>query len=130
MGLIPRPESVEVPHEPGSHVLLKRLSGHEMDEARARTRAKAVALLKDMPGDQLREAVAAAARAPAGDVVQAQAKLDPDALVEFGLVGWNGPAFMDEGQLVPCNADTKRDRLDDATRQWVVVELTKRNARP
>jgi len=138
MGLVGRGERVAVPHEAGCTVTLKPLSGAQLDEARRRARTRALEALRSLQGFDLAAAMRAAAEAPAqirqgqpGAEAAADTTLDPDTLLDHGLVGWDGPAYLGEdGKPVPCTADTKRTLLDDATRTWVLAELVRRNTRP
>lgn len=125
-----RIDKVEVPHEPGSYIHIRELSGLELDEAqeiRSNHSLKKYAELGKETLDALRDTNSsnneelAQARLAAA---QADPKFDYDwqYIIDKAVVGWNGPAYDD----VEFNDDNKK-LFDKTTRDWLVEVIILRN---
>lgn len=128
-----RIDKVEVPHEPGSYIHIRELSGMELDEAqeiRSNTSLKKYASLGKETIEVLRNGGStndeelAAARLAA---MQADPKLDYDwqYIIDKAVVGWHGPAYDD----IEFNDENKK-LFDKTTRDWLVEVIILRNVVP
>jgi hypothetical protein len=130
MGLVTRTFEAEIPHEEGSFLTLKRLSGRERDVARTKGIESAAKTLAAVQSVTISDAQVEAARARKESGVAVYAEFDQETVVQYGLVGWRGPAYQDEsGAPVPCNAQTKL-QLDSETWDFAFDAIMRASIRP
>jgi len=117
-----RSDRFDIPHEPGEWVMLRKLSGSEMDEADQENTRKVMErlapILKDLDSTQ---AQAQAAAQDPNDIKTRRATYDPGVLIKHALVGWS---YAEEPDGSPS------DMLDAITRDWLWDTIVLENTRP
>lgn len=122
--------TVEIPHEPGNSVTIRRLGRAQRRQAADARTAAAVkkvqtlggaAVVKDM--QQMAEKVVGPDGEPKVDSNPADA-FDHDTLIRFGLTGIEGPNYQGVS-VTPETIDDLLDQLDDVTAEWLANEIAR-----
>ena len=117
-------ETISLPHEPGSWISIRKLSGSALRNARAVGSNQVFASMRQMGGEvvqAMQSIQTGGARAAEAEEVRAAQQGDPlngydiPTLLKFGLVGWS----YYEGQ--PKSEDI--DDLDGETQEYVARQL-------
>lgn len=111
MGLVGKTTRVDIPHEPGQWLEIRRLSWRELDRASDAETETQLARIKAMGGD-----VFAAIQRQAGEQKEKPkaASYDRAAVLRKGIVRWS----YDE-KVAPDNIDM----LDEETAAWAVEQI-------
>lgn len=117
-------DKYEMPHEPGEWVMLKKLSGSQMDEADQENTRKVMERLGPIiaalgPEAQRQGREQKAAEDP-NDIKIRRAGYDPDVLIKYALAGWS---YDEEPDGNPA------DMLDAITRDWLWDTIVLENTR-
>ena len=126
---------LEVPHEPGQTIEIRRLSWPEMDEALEENTTKQVNSMKKM-GSELIEAIMSTQKDIGERREKRETKLsdyDRGTLLRKAVVAWSYTYEQDtpdqkhkKGEGIPCNEETIKG-LDAKTAQWLAQQIYDRN---
>lgn len=110
-----------IPHEPDQWVMLKKLTGSQMDEAdqvnTASVMKRLAPVMKEL--DQV-QAQAQADAQDKTDIKVRRAGYDPNTLIKYAVTGWSYPEEPD---------DNPADMLDAITRDWLWDTIIMENTR-
>lgn len=111
---------LDIPHEDGQWVEIRRLSWRELDKAREAQQVRAMSAMKSMGGDVL-EALRGAQSDGARDARQQSPQLvyDRATVLHAGLVAWS----YDE-KVTPEHID----QLDPVTADWLFRQIVEQHA--
>ncbi len=132
------PERIDLPHEPGEWIEIRKLSGTQLQHAQAAKRHEGVQNMRELGAD-IAQAVIAAQRGDStngniskADVDAARAENDADPLAAYdrrtllleGIVGWS---YKDNtsAKSIPVTPQNIDD-LDEETMQFIALALVKR----
>jgi hypothetical protein len=109
-------KSIDISHEPGQSVVIKRLSWKQKDKAIEARRDRALSNMRAMGGDVL----AALRDVKTEDVNKVEAdplsKYDTGVLLHAGIKSWSYPVPVSEKAI---------DALDDETAEFIAREIAK-----
>lgn len=121
---------LEVPHEPGNVIVIRELSGLEMDDAKEIASRKSIRKFAEM-GDVLQQLRSARTQEEEEQLALANKEIDQKTLYDWpyllshGIVSWSGSNY--DG--TPCDSDNKL-LLDKVTMEWILDEIVNRNTVP
>lgn len=113
------------PHEPDQWVMLKRLSGAQMDEADYTNTTKVLErlgpIMAAMGPEATQQSQAQAKDQDPNDIKTRRSGYDPGVLIKYAVTGWSYPEEPD---------DNPADMLDAITRDWLWDTIVLENTRP
>ena len=118
-------DKYDIPHEPGEWVMLKRLSGAQMDEADHTNTTKVLErlgpILKTLGPEAQNMRDGQKKDEDPDDIKTRRSGYDPGILIKYALVGWS---YEEEPDDNPANM------LDAITRDWLWDTIVEANTRP